>query len=222
MTIRISATLSKLLRLFSLIVLASGLTMAWAQGPSNLTITPSSVTTTVPSGYLIIYGQNLTDSQGPTTTLADGGASDGLTITQTYVSAGQINLYYTLTSSAAALTTHTISVSTPGTGGGIAYVDLTVTNSLPPAPAINSGGISPWFITQGTTGTFSIYGEALYNTEGSTSVTTNGPGLELSVSYSSPTQLNVSYNAISASAGTYNVTVNTSAGSASAPLTIEP
>jgi hypothetical protein len=87
-------------------------------------VQPSSLTTQTSSGYVVLYGVGLDNSNGTTSTTISGG---GMTWTTSYVSASQINVYYTLASNAP-LGTRTIKVTT---SAGTATAPLTITNSAP-------------------------------------------------------------------------------------------
>jgi hypothetical protein len=90
-------------------------------------VQPQTLTTQVSSGYVEIYGVGLDNSNGTTSTTISG---SGMTWTTSYVSAGQINVYYTIASNAP-LGTRTIKVTT---SAGTATAPITITN----APAHSS------------------------------------------------------------------------------------
>lgn len=96
-------------------------------------VQPSSLTTQTGSGYVVLYGVGLDNSDGTTSTTISG---SGMTWTTSYVSTGQINVYYTLAPNAP-LGTRTITVTT---SAGSATAPLTITTSPAPPPAISSGG----------------------------------------------------------------------------------
>jgi len=179
-------------------------------------VSPPSLTTQVGSGYVVLYGTGLDNSNGTTSTTISG---SGMTWTTSYVSASQINVYYTLASNAP-LGTRTITVTT---SAGSATAPLVITNSAAPPPAINSGGIVPSSITQGSSGTVSIYGEDLQNNAGQTTTTISGTGVTWTPTYISPTLIDVNYTVASnAPTGTRTVTVTTTSGSSTAPITVAP
>jgi subtilase family serine protease len=184
--------------------------------PAIISMTPTSLTTQVGSGYVTLLGANLASSSGTTTTTVSG---TGMTWTTSYVSSGQINVYYTLASNAT-LGARTVTVTT-NAGSGTA--SLTITNAAAPPPAINNGGIAPSSITQGSSGYVSIYGEDLSNTAGTTTTTISGTGVTWTPSYISPTQINVYYTVASnAPTGSRTVTVTTTSGSSTVPITVAP
>jgi hypothetical protein len=184
--------------------------------PVITSLSPSSLTTQVSSGYVVILGSNLDNSNGTTTTTISG---NGMTWTTSYVSANQINVEYTLASNAT-LGARTVTVTT-NVGSGTA--PLTITNATAPPPAINNGGITPSSITQGSSGYVTIYGEDLQNTAGSTTTTISGSGVTWTATYISPTQINVHYTVASnAPTGARTVTVTTTSGSSTGPITVAP
>jgi hypothetical protein len=184
--------------------------------PAITSVSPSSLTTQVGSGYVTLLGTGLDNSNGTTSTTISG---SGMTWETSYVSASQINVEYTLASNAP-LGTRTITVTT---SAGSATAPLTITNSAAPPPAINSGGITPSSITQGSSGYVSIYGEDLQNNAGSTTTTISGTGVSWTATYISPTQINVNYTVASnAPTGTRTVTVTTTSGSSTGPITVAP
>jgi subtilase family serine protease len=184
--------------------------------PYIASLTPSSLTTQVSSGYVTILGSNLDNASGTTSTTISG---TGITSTTSYVSSNQINVYYTLAANAT-LGSRTVTV-TNNAGSGTA--SLTITNVTAPPPAINSGGIAPSSITQGSSGYTSIYGEDLSNTAGTTTTTISGTGVTWTASYISATQINVAYTVASnAPTGSRTVTVTTTSGSSTVPITVTP
>ncbi len=178
----------------------------------TISISPSTVSSSVASGDLTIYGTNLSSSQGATQVYGSGPFSS---LTPTYISPTQINVYYTLTCGSSG--TETVTVQAPaGTASGA----VAVTSAAQP-PVINSGGISPYDANAGTSGYVSIYGENLSNCEGNTTSSIGAPGVTWSVTYQSPTQVNVYYSIpANYQAGTYPVTVTTTGGSSVVYFTI--
>ncbi|MGO9096182.1 MAG: IPT/TIG domain-containing protein [Bryobacteraceae bacterium] len=190
---------------------ARSLTVTTASGTSNgatFTVTaPPSIAGISPtsdnagnSGYLVIYGQNLAPS--PSVSIGCSGISFSIS----YTSTTQLNVWYTIASTAAAATCN-VSVTTPsGTSNSVPF---TINTAPPPAPVIS--GISPTSAAQGTSGYISIYGQNLLN--GTSTVSMTGGGVTLTNSYVGAGQINVYYTIASTAAiGARTLTVTTASG----------
>ena len=153
------------------------------------------------SGYASIYGQNLTNG-----TVAVGGS--GVSMQTTYVSAGQINVSYSVSCSAA-ITSYSVDVTTPaGTSNPVTF------NVSQGPPQIT--GMNPTADNTGNSGSINFYGTDF----GPSAVVNNScPSSTLNLTgmtYNSNTVISEAYSIPStAPAATCNLSVTTQYGTSS-------